>query len=478
MTLSGFPSDVALVRDPAALIAFASDHERAGTAPLGLARPSSIEQLMSLIGWANRAGTSLVPFSSLNGPRRRGDTVSRAPHLMIDMTGFVRVIHVDGDNRIAVIEPGVTFGQFDAALAPHGLRSFKPLLPRAGKSVLACHLEREAITSAYDHWDTSDPLSALELVFGNGERFRTGGGAAPGSLEANLARGLRQMVSSGPIATDFTRVLQGAQGSLGVVGWGSVYCERVPPLERACFVTSDELAALVKLAQLTLHRRVAGQLFIVDRVQLRLMVHGAQAVSPLPADLPRWILYANLTAAPHFPEEHLAYVAADFAADTAQAGLAAPVASLGGLSATRLHHLLQTPVEGDYKQRPMADYTDFCLVSQLTKAQAMVAAVDGAQAQHGAGFHAGIYLQPMVQGVTCHMEVSFTHAPAARADALRLRAHAVQACAAQGAFFSRPYGEWGEVAFERDPQAAKSIANIKALLDPRGVMNPERFQYA
>ena len=474
-SLVGFPAGIVLTRDPETLQAFVSDAEGRGAMPLGLASPARIEHVVEVVQWANRQGVALVPFSSRTGPRRRGDTLSRSPGVMLDMSRLGRVIHVDGDDRIAVIEPGVTFAEFDAALSPHGLRSFKPLLPRRGKSVLACHLEREPITSPYDHWDTSDPLSSVELVFGNGERFRTGGAAVPGTLEENLRRGMRQMVSSGPIATDFTRVLQGAQGSLGVVCWGSIYCERVPPLERAHFVASDDLAALVKLTYATLRRRTSGQLFIVDRVHLGLMVAGGSTACALPDDLPRWILYANLTAAPNFPEEHLAYVQADFFADAAQAGLT-PGTSLGGLEACDLHALLQTPPDDDYKQRLLGDYSDFLFLSQLSKAQAFVAAVDKLQASQGSRSPSGFYLQPLVHGVACHVEVTFPHRPQERQAAQNLRARAVDACAEQGAFFSRPYAPWGRAAFKADPQAAQTLARIKQLLDPNGVMNPDRFR--
>lgn len=476
-TLDAFPSAVALMRDPVQLEPFAADMVGIGATPLGLARPADTDQVATVVQWANQHGIPIVPFSSKSGPRRRGDTLSHTPAVMLDMSCLDQVIHADGDDRIAVIEPGVTFAQFDAELLPHGLRSFKPLLPRRGKSVLASYLEREPTTSPYDHWDTADPLSSIELVFGNGERFRTGGAATPGTLEENLRRGLRQMVSGGPIATDFTRVLQGAQGNLGVVCWGSVYCERIPPSERAYFVSSDNLVDLTALAYATLKRRTAGQLFIVDRVQLGLLASADEATPALPADLPRWTLYVNLASAPYFPEEHLAYVEADFFADAAQAKLTPPCSSLGELSATRLHYWLQTPLEHDYKQQLYGDYSDFFFLSQLSKAQSFVDAVDRLQSGGGSLPPAGFYLQPMVHGVTCHIEITFPHGPNERQAAQSLRDRVVDACGTAGAFFSRPYAPWGQAAFKADPQAAQTIARIKQLLDPNAVMNPDRFSY-
>jgi hypothetical protein len=39
------------------------------------------------------------------------------------------------------------------------------------------------------------------------------------------------MMAAGLIGTDCTRVLLGAQGTLGVVGWASIYCQRLPERE-------------------------------------------------------------------------------------------------------------------------------------------------------------------------------------------------------------------------------------------------------
>lgn len=473
--LDHFPPNIALAREDSHCAAFQDAHVTDGARPLGVAKPSNLDEIEQVVRWANKQGAKLVPVSSGAGPRRRGDTVSRKPAVVVDLSALSKVVHVDGDNRIAVIEPGVTFEQFDQALRPHGLRAFKPLLPRSSKSVLASHLEREPITSCYDHWDTADPLSAIELVFGNGDRFRTGGAAAPGTVEENLQRGLRQMVSGGPMVTDFTRVLQGAQGSLGIVGRASVYCEKLPVLERSHFVASDSLAPLVDLAYKVCWRRTAGQLFIVDCVQLALMVCTDQAsFEAIRRKLPRWVLFINVAASTYFPEEQMAYLEADLLADAKRCGVT-PVAALGTLSAAQVHALVHKPVDGDYKTRARGQYADFFFVSQLDKAQRFVDAVTQLQAAQGSRTDAGFYLQPNVHGVGCHVEVTLLPDREGSQQAAALRTAAVNACASEGAFFSRPYAPWGGVAFRADPVATQTLATIKKLLDPNRVMNPDRF---
>lgn len=444
---------------------------RSSAAPIAIARPTTTEETVRLVKWANTNGVAIVPRSSPDGPRGRGDAPCGRSYIIADMSGMARMIHADSDNRIAIVEPGVTFAAFDRALQPYGLRSFKPLMPRSGKSVLASYLEREPITSPSEQWDTSDPLSSLELVFGEGSIFRTGGAAAPGTLEENLERGLRQMVSVGPMATDFTRVFQGAQGSLGIVSWGSAYCERIPTIERASLIASETLAPLAELAQNILWHRMGGQLFIVNRRQMALMcARDAAGYDVLVARLPPWILYLNVAAAPYFAEESMAYLRADAEAHVRALGLDMADA-LGPIEAARLHGLVQDTRGGDYKARLCGDYEDIFFLSQLDKAERFVDAVERIEPS------ACCYIQPMVHGVTCHMEFIVPLTPAERAAEPTRSIRIAEACAGRGAFFSRPHAPWGGTAFASDPGAAATIRHIKAILDPNDVMNPDRFSY-
>lgn len=179
--LAGFPAGVTLVLDRAELIGWATDaSRRRGAVPLAIARPVSADEVQQVIQWANLTGVPLVPASSAEGPRRRGDTVCSRPALILDLSRLDRIIHVDGRDAITVIEPGVSFAAFDKALRPHGLRSFRPLLARPAKSVIAAFLEREPITVPGQHWDSADPLGATEFVFGTGKPYRTGGGPSQG----------------------------------------------------------------------------------------------------------------------------------------------------------------------------------------------------------------------------------------------------------------------------------------------------------
>ncbi|HKT16357.1 MAG TPA: FAD-binding oxidoreductase, partial [Allosphingosinicella sp.] len=465
---AGFPKGIAMTTDAAVTTALSSDESgRTGARPLAVAHCSSTADVQAVVRWAIRSGVPLVPISSKGGPRRRGDTICARPAVVMDLSGMDRVVHVDGRDAIAIIEPGVTFPQFDAALKPHGLRSFRPLAPRATKSVLAAFLEREPMTVPGSHWDSADPLSSFELVFGTGDVFRTGGAALPGSLEDNLARGNRQMVSTGPMHTDFGRVIQGAQGALGIVCWGSIYCQRIPTLEVPLFAASEKLDAIVDLGYRMLRRRPTGQMFILNAAQLALLLAGSpQEFRAIKAKLPQWILYVELSASEYYPEEAIAFRRADLERDAASLSVSV-TADLGGLSAGTVAQRQMTgngPVEAAVG---LASEEVFFL-TQLDKIQEHLDSLEPADTAE-----ACVYVQPLAHGVNAHCQFTFLAEPGSAA-ALRQRAvDSAERLAASGGFFSRPYHPWAHVPFERDKGIAPLLHRTKALFDPKSILQPE-----
>ncbi|MBI3376633.1 MAG: FAD-binding oxidoreductase [Betaproteobacteria bacterium] len=479
-SLAGMPSGLYAIKEPAALQQYLRDEDGETAAePLAIVRPSNVSQLRDLVRWANDTGRSLVPVSSGGGPRRHADTLPSRPAIIVDLSSMNRVIHADGRDAIAVIEPGVTFPEFDAMLKKHGLRSFKPLLPRRNKSALTSYLEREPITSPHDHWDSEDPLGGVEVVFGSGETYRTGTAGIKGSLEQQLSRGMRQMMAVGPGVTDFLRVLQGSQGTLGIVAWASAYCERIPALEKAFFVGADSLEPLTELSYKITRRRPGGQLFIVNNVQLAMMCGGERkAINELAPKFPRWALYANLTTPDFLPEERMAFQQADFQSDAAGLSLSV-VEQVGGYRANDLRAAQIELPSVFYKDRPLGAHREVFFLSQLTHAPKFQAALTSLLASmRSPAPPVAIYLQPRVHGTSCHFEFTFPFDPAnaaAAKAATTLADIAARKFADAGGFFSRPYGAWSEIAFGKDRAIQPFLKAVKEMFDPNGVLNPGKL---
>lgn len=479
------PAGIACESSPSRCRAFASDSDTPADAgrpaPWAILAPRDTDQLMTVVRWANDTGTGLIPVSS-TGRRRRGDTVPlRGGTVMVDLSAMKRLLHVDARDKIAIIEPGVDFGSVDALLLPHGLRAYRPLAPRAGKSLLASYLEREPIIAPNDHWDVGDPFGGTAVVLGNGRYAPTGSAAISGTLPEQLARGHRHMMPVGPVNLDILRVLQGAQGSLGVMAWAAVYCERIPVQEDACFASAEELEPVIELAHELLHRRLGNALFIVDRVQLALLLASdLESFQALRGVLPAWTLFVSLSADRFATQDKMAWQRADLENCAAAQGVSLH-AALAGRKASDLSGQLRQADSGSFRDRTHGGHRELFFLQQLDRAASFVPIVQGCLARADIGSAPlGVYIQPMSQGVSCHIEFTLPCNPRQADEGKRSQAawaEAATQCAQAGGFFSRPYGAWAEMAFARDPAIRPLMTMTKSIFDPRGVMNPGRLPY-
>jgi len=44
-----------------------------------------------------------------------------------------------------------------------------------------------------------------------------------------------------------------------------------------------------------------------------------------------------------------------------------------------------------------------------------------------------------------------------------------------GAYFSRPYGEWADPVYNRDAASRDALRTVKKILDPNNVLNPSKL---
>ncbi len=254
-----------------------------------------------------KTGTPLVPVSS-GPPHFPGDTVpSISGAVMVDMSGMNRIVRIDRKNRMALIEPGVTYGQLQPELAKEGLRLSAPLLPRANKSVITSLLERQPIIVPRYQWSMMEPLRCLEVVWGNGETIWTGeAGVLPHSLEKQWEKGLVQIDPKGPLDTDWYRLVSGAQGSMGIVTWASIKCEILPRAHQGFFIPADNLASLIDCAYRLLRLRLGDELLLLNNSNLACILgHSAVEIKTLRHKLPPWVIFIGIAGRDILPEERV-----------------------------------------------------------------------------------------------------------------------------------------------------------------------------
>jgi len=447
-----------------------------GVDPDLVLRPPDPEALRLLVGAANRLGLNLT-VSSSSGPHVRGGAVAGRENLRVDLSRWKGIDWINRRNRVCMIQPGVTYGELLAALEPQGMTVPMPLAPRSGKSVVAAVSDREPSTWPNRQWDLSDPVASTEFVFGSGEVFRTGAAGGPGTLEEQRAAGGAQKSPLGPSQTDFHRVVQGAQGTMGLITWITMRAELKPSIEKPWLLAADRLEKLIPFVYEVQRPWLGEHSFLLDRTALAMLVSGCGrgAFDAIRKSLPPFACLQNIAGFERLPKERVAYQQQDIREIASRHDLALE-RGLGAVSARGLLDLATRPCgERDWRHALRGHCLSIFFLTTLDRVPAHGAAMSDLARAHGIGEdETGCYVQPVVQNHACHVEFLLPFDPGHPEDLDRLRRFeraAVERLAAERAFFSRPYGSAPEVVFRQNPGNTEVLKKIKAIFDPNQVLN-------
>ena len=459
-------------------------HDNSFTLPMQprlVVQPRNADDVQKIVTWANQTKTPLVPVSS-GEPHFRGDTVPSVPEaVIVDLRRMDKIIRIDRRNRMVVIEPGVTYAQLQPALAEEGLRLSTPLLPRQSKSVIASLLEREpTLVPKYNH-TLLEPLRCLEIVWGNGEILRSGdaGGYYP-TLEQQWEMGLAQVFSGGPGQVDYYRLVSGAQGSMGIVTWASVKCEVLPKVHRFFFIPADDLKGLIECAYRLLRVRLGDEFLVLNSANLAaILSRDADGIQALKNKLPPWVIIMGIAGRDLFPEEKVDFQEKDTRDIVQQFGLEL-LPAVSGIGGGQVMSTILNPSPVPYwKLTYKGACQDIFFMTTLDKIPEFVNTVfAAANALRYPVSDIGIYLQPQHQGTSCHCEFNLPYNSGNKIEIDRVR-ELLETCSEalikQGAYFSRPYGIWADMVYNRDAGNKEMIRTIKGIFDPNNILNPGKL---
>ena len=444
-------------------------------------KPRNSDQVQKIVRWANETHTPLVPVSS-GPPHFHGDTVPGVPDAVImDLSGMNKIISLDRRNRIAIIEPGVTYSQLQPALAGEGMRLSTSLLPRANKSVLASLLEREPRLNSRYQWSSMEPLRCLEIIWGDGNRLWSGGaGNDVMDLKQQWQQEKRQVEPAGPAQTDFYRFLGAAQGSIGIATWASVRCEVLPRLHRLFFVPAGEPGSLLDFTYRILKFRYADELFLMNNVNLACVLGDTpERIEALKETLPPWVAVVGIAGRSELPEERVDFQEKDIRDIARQYGLDL-VPEIPGADGPGTLDVIMSPSREPYwKLGIRGGCQDIFFITTLDRTPEFVSTMSAlAETACYPVRDIGVYIQPRFQGVNVHCEFNLPYNPDNPDEVNHVRglySRASGILADQGAFFTRPYGIWADTAYNRDPRSAAVLKGIKSIFDPKGIMNPGKL---
>ncbi len=179
------------------LACYAFDAKEKADLPSAVVMPESAGEVAQILKLANEQEFYVIPRGA--GTGLTGGAAPVMGGLVMAMAKFNRILEIDTDNLIAVVEPGVITGNFHREVEKVGL--FYPPDPASSDfSTLGGNLaECAGGPRAVKYGVTRDYVLGLEAVLPTGEIIKTG---------VRTAKGVA--------GYDLTRLLVGSEGTLGV----------------------------------------------------------------------------------------------------------------------------------------------------------------------------------------------------------------------------------------------------------------------
>src|ERR671921_1534728 len=163
--------------------------------PEAVVYPQSRDEVVEILRFANEYLIPIVPFGK--GSSLEAHTLPVHGGISLDLGRMDRILEVRPDDFIARVQPGLTHGALNVALAEHGL--LFPVDPGWDASLGGMAGTNASGTNAVKYGVMRDQVLGLEVVLGDGTVMRTGGLAMKSSAGYHL-----------------TGLFVGSEGTLGV----------------------------------------------------------------------------------------------------------------------------------------------------------------------------------------------------------------------------------------------------------------------
>lgn len=187
-----------LYTDPVDCYAYAYDNSRNFRPPLAVVFPLNAEEAQAVVKLCHEHKVPLVPRG--RGTGTAGGSVPEQGGIALSLERMNRILSLDPDNRMAIVEPGVLNQELQDALKPKGF--FWPPDPSSapycsiGGNLATCAAGPHAVKYGV----ARDHVLGLKAVTGTGELIRTG-----------------CYTTKGVVGYDLTRLIVGSEGTLAVI---------------------------------------------------------------------------------------------------------------------------------------------------------------------------------------------------------------------------------------------------------------------
>ncbi len=208
------------------------DNSRRHALPDAVVFATTHEQVRDIVRLCNHHAVPLVPRG--RGTGTTGATVPLRGGLVLALERMDRILRVDPDNRVMVVEPGVTNQQVQDAAATHGF--FWPPDPTSAAfcTVGGNLAYNSAGPLAVKYGTPRENTLGLRAVTGAGEEIRTG-----------------VYTTKGVVGYDLTRLIIGCEGTLAIITEATLKLTPLPETKRTLrAVYSDMRAAAAAVSRI------------------------------------------------------------------------------------------------------------------------------------------------------------------------------------------------------------------------------------
>lgn len=439
-------------------------------------RTKDRQDVQKVIEFANETKVPVTPSSS--GIHFKGAALPLQGGIVMDLNGMNQIQDIDERNRKARIEPGVTWPQLQDELAKRHLMAMMPFLPHPKKSVVTSSLERDPIVIA--KYEYADPVLTMEFVYPNGKIMRTGSAIVPRATEDGISD---CAMPEGP-DLDYWRLLQGAQGTMGVATWVNVKVEYLPEVNKMFFIPFDKIDDSIEPLYRIQRRMIGLECFLLNKLNLATILAEKlpDDIEKLMSTLPEWVVVLVLSGGKRRPEMKIEYEEEALREVGKELSLTRIMTHLPGIPGAekKLLEMLRKgwPAEKTYwKFAYKGACEDIFFITKMEKTPQFLEIIKKAAADFGIA-NLGYYVQPIEYGRACHFECDIFHnsADAKELEAVRkFYAETNKQLLDAGALYTRPYGSIADLVYARATSYTSTLKKLKALYDPNNVLAPGKL---
>ena len=238
----------------------------AAQTPAAVVRPGTAAEVSAVLRAAASHGMPVTPRGT--GTGLSGASIPRPDGLVVSFERMNRIIEIDTENHVAVVQPGVTLAQLDEATADAGL--MYPVYPGEYGASLGGNVATNAGgMRAVRYGVTRTQVLGLEAVLPSGEVIRTGGKLTKAST-----------------GYDLTQLIIGSEGTLALVTEATLRLYPRAPHQAtvlAPFGSVDEVAHAVPKVVAT----GVGPLILeyIDALTMAAITHAQELDLGIPAEI-------------------------------------------------------------------------------------------------------------------------------------------------------------------------------------------------